>query len=502
MDIGLFINGLGQCLVPVNLLAASAGVLIGVIFGSLPGFSATMAVSVFVPFSFWLDPSTALLLLSGLYCGAIYGGSITAILLGIPGTPASVPTTFDGISMVKANQAGRALGLVTWASSVGGFLSSIALMVGAPLLSVVALKVGPPEQFALTVFGLSVVCILTSGNMLKGILIGIFSLLLGCVGQDPINAFPRFTFGVSELITGLPLIPILIGAFSLPEVFKMIEEGIGKKSHVDTKIGRLWIAWDDMKNTAVTLVKSALIGIGIGIIPAAGPDIAAFISYNQAASTSKNPESFGKGNPLGIVASEAANNGATGGSLIPLLTLGIPGSAPAAVFLGALFIHGLRPGSQLFTQNSEIVYTLLVGFAVINILMYLIGLAYCKVACKVVTVSRIILAPSIVVLTMVGAYSNQQSILDIGIMFGAGVIAYMISKHGFPISPIALGLILGPTMEQTFGQSMIMFKGNFLRILQRPLAVVFFLLAAFSFAWPVVSKKMMQKSIVKEGEQP
>ncbi|MCL1855186.1 MAG: tripartite tricarboxylate transporter permease [Clostridia bacterium] len=491
--------GFANCLTPINLLISAGGLFIGIIFGALPGFSATMAVSVFVPFSFWFPPATALLLLSGLFCGAIYGGSITAVLLGIPGTPASVPTTFDGVKMVKRGEAGRALGIVTYASAAGGFLSSIALMFGAPMLAMVAMKVGPPEQFALTVFGLSVVCILTSGNMLRGLLVGVFSLILGCVGQDPIHAYPRFTFGNFEIITGLPLIPILIGAFCLPEVFKMLEEGVKKKSVVDAKINRLFITLKDLKATFTNCIRSALIGIGIGIIPAAGPDIAAFISYNQAANSSKDPASFGKGNPQGIVAAEAANNGATGGSLIPLLTLGIPGSAPAALYLGALYIHGLRPGGQLFTVNAPIVYTLLAGFCVINILMYFIGLLFCRISARVVTVSRMVLAPCIIILTVVGAYANQRSLLDVWIMFIAGVIAFILGKYDFPVSPIALGLILGPLMEQTFGQSMIMFRSNAWLFATRPLALLFFAMAAFSLMWPTISKKFMKKRKQKQA---
>ena len=391
-----------------NVLCALGGLSLGVVFGVLPGFSATMAVSVFVPFSFWLEPAAALIMLSGLYCGAIYGGSITAILIGIPGTPASVPTTFDGVHIVRRGEAGRALGLVTWASAFGGSVSAVALMTGAPLLAVVALKVGPPEQFALTVFGLSVVCILTKENMLKGILIGVFSLIISCVGQDPIHAFPRFTFGIHEILTGLPLIPILIGAFSLPEVFRMIENGIRKQRSVNARVGRLMVSLADIKNTLSNAIRSAFIGVGIGVIPAAGPDIAAFISYNQAVSSSKEPQSFGRGNINGIIAGETANSACTGGSLIPLLTLGIPGSAPAALYLGALYIHGMRPGGQLFTENALTTYTLLAGFLIINILLFFVGMLFCRFSVKVVNVSGIILAPSIIILTVVEAFATPR----------------------------------------------------------------------------------------------
>jgi putative tricarboxylic transport membrane protein len=488
----LMLNGLVQCLSLMNLICMIGGLFIGIFFGALPGFTATMAVSVFVPFSFWLAPDSALLLLSGLFCGAIYGGGITAILLGIPGTPASLPTTFDGVPMVKRGETGRALGVITFCSSMGGFISALALLFGAPLLAIIALKVGPPEQFALTVFGLSVVCILTKGNMLKGFIVGAFTLILACVGQDPIHAYPRMTFGIHEIITGLPLIPILIGVFSLPEVFRMIETGINERRSVTTSIGRLLIALKDIRLIISNTLRSAAIGVGIGIVPAAGPDIASFIAYNQAIASSKEPKTFGKGNIQGIVASETANSACTGGSLIPLLTLGIPGSAPAALYLGALYIHGLRPGAQLFTDNANVTYALLMGFCLINIMQYFMGLFFCRIASKVVTISSVILVPCILILTMVGAYAIQQSVLDIWIMFISGVIGFFLTKYGFPISPVALGLILGPIMEQSFGLTMIMFHGNFLLILTRPLAIVFFALTIFSILWPFISGKIFK----------
>ncbi|KJS88423.1 MAG: hypothetical protein JM58_01285 [Peptococcaceae bacterium BICA1-8] len=488
--------GLSNFFQPMNIIVSILGLAVGITFGALPGFTATMGVAVFVPFSFWLPPDTALIMLSGLYCGAIYGGSISAVLLGIPGTPASVPTTFDGHAMTKRGEAGLALAYVTYASAVGGFLSSIALLIGAPLLAIVALKVGPPEQMTLAIFGLSVVSILTSGNMVKGILVGVFSLVLATVGQDPMQGYPRYTFDMYQLIGGVPLVPVLIGAFSLPEVFNMIEEGINQTT-IATKIGSMKLKLSELRRMLGVTIRSSLIGIGIGIVPAAGPDIASFISYNQAMRSSKTPEKFGKGAPEGIIAAEAANNAVTGGSLIPLLTLSIPGSAPAALFLGALFIHGLRPGPTLFTKNAEIVYTLLVGFAIINIFMFFVGMGFCKISSSVVKVPRAVLVPIIGVLTVVGSFAVQQSLFDVGIMFAAGIIGYFMLKNDFPVSPIALGLILGPMLEQAIVQSSIMFKGNYWMIFSRPLAVVFIVLTIFSLFWPMISKH-----ITKIKEKP
>lgn len=478
---------------PMNIFITIIGLIVGITFGALPGFSATMGVAVLVPFSFWLPADAALIMLSAVYCGAIYGGSITAILLGIPGTPASVPTTFDGNVMTKRGEAGRALHFVTYGSAVGGFLSSIALLVGAPLLAIVALKVGPPEQMTLAIFGLSVVSILTSGNMVKGLLVGALSLVLATVGQDPVEGYPRFIFGYFQLIGGIPLVPTLIGVFSLPEIFKMVEEGL-EKTTIATKIGSMRIKLSEIRRTIGVTISSSLIGIVIGIIPAAGPDIAAFIAYNQAKRTSKTPEIYGKGAPEGIIASEAANNGVTGASLIPLLTLGIPGSAPAALYLGALFIHGLRPGPTLFSNNPQTVYTLLVGFAMINILMYFVGLAFCRVSVSVVRMPKAILVPIIGVLTVVGSYAVQQSMFDVAFMFGAGLVGYIMIKNDFPVSPIALGLILGPMLEQSMEQSLIMFRGNLLLVFTRPLAVVFLVMTVFSLFWPLLSERIKNRT--------
>ena len=478
----------------MNLGVSIVSLFIGILFGALPGFTATMAVAVFIPFSYWLPPAAALLMLSGLFCGGIYAGAITAILLGIPGTPASVPTILDAVPLRKQGHAGRSLGLVTWASSFGGVASALSLLIGAPLLAKLAVKVGPPEQFALAAFGLSVVCILTSGNMIKGITVGVFSLLIASVGQDPIHAFPRYTFGNFQILTGMPLIPILIGVFSLPEVFRMIEEGIKKKLDAEGKVGKVELRLADIKETLGTAIRSSLIGVGIGILPAAGPDIAAFISYNSTVNSSKNPESFGKGNIHGMVASETANNACTGSSLVPLVTLGIPGSAPAALYLGALYIHGLRPGIQLFSTGAPIVYTMMAGFLVINVLMFFQGMLFCKVATNVVRVSRVILVPCIACLAVLGAFAMQQSMFDVMIMVIVSIIAYILQKYDFPVSPIALGLILGPMMEQTLGQSMIMFRGNFLMMFTRPLAVLFLLLSAFSLSWPAISKRFFRKA--------
>lgn len=474
-----------------NLLFMVIGVVVGIIFGALPGFSATMGVAVFVPFSYVLEPGAAMLLLAGVYCGGVYGGSIPAVLIGIPGTPASVPTALEGRAMVKKGQSGKALALVTFASAFGGFASSLALLFFAPLLAIIAMRVGPPEQMMIAIFGLSVVSMLSEGNMAKGLFVGFVTLVVATIGQDPLLGFPRFTFGNYKLSGGFDTVSILIGLFSLPEVFKMIE-GLKEKSQKADKVSKMAFRLSDLKGNVFNLIRSTLIGIGIGIIPAAGPDIASFLAYNEARKSSKKPEEFGKGSLDGIIASESANNGVTGGSLIPLLTLGIPGSAPAAIFLGAMIIHGLRPGPLLFTQYASEVYTLLVGFAVINILLFFIGWLFCRCAGKILVIPKPVLIVIIVVLATIGSFSINQNMMDVVCMFVAGVLGYFMTKFDYPLSPVALGLLLGPMLEESLSQTMVMYD-NFFMIFTRPLTLVFVIFIVGSLFWPLISKKIRER---------
>ena len=490
MEFELILSGFSATLQPQNLLFIMIGLLFGVFIGSLPGMTATMGVAVMVPFSYYLPPDTAMLLMSGVFCGAIFGGSISAVLLGIPGTPASVPTAWEGFPLAKRGEAGRA----------GGVVSSVALLLFAPILAEFALKFGAPETMMLAIFGMTVVSSLTAGNMLKGGIIAFLSLLLACIGQDPITGYSRFTFGNPQLIGGLSLVPVLIGVFSLPEVFNLVEEIVRTRDQAHEtrriKVGSMKISFKEMLSHAVTMVKSAVIGVVIGIIPAASADVAAFLAYNESKRASKHPETFMNGEADGLLASETANNAVTGASLIPLLTLSIPGSAPAALYLGVLYVNGLRPGTTLFEKNAATVYTLMAGFLVVNILMYLVGLAYCKIAGNVVRVPREILVPIILVLCVVGSFACNHNWFDVWVMFLIGAVSYFLSKRGFPLSPIALGLILGPIFEPRLAQTRTMFKGNFLLLFTRPICVVFMVLIVVSLTWPFIRAglKKLKKS--------
>ncbi len=491
--------GLTHVMQPYNLLICAAGLFVGVLFGALPGFSATMGVAVFIPFSYVMEPEAAMLLLAGIYCGGVYGGSIPAVLIGIPGTPASVPTAMEGQALTRRGESGRALATVTFSSTIGGIASAFALLVGAPLLALIAMKVGAPEQMMIAIFGLSVVCTLSFDNLLKGLLVGFISLLIATVGQDPILGFPRFTAGFYQLTGGVDVVPILIGLFSFPQVLQMLEEAPTEKGDV-SRVSKMVLSIKDMGRNVVNFIRSSIIGVAIGIIPAAGPDIASFFAYNEARKSSKHPEEFGNGAIEGIVASETANNAVTGGSLIPLLTLGIPGSAPAALFLGAMIIHGLRPGPLLFSQNAVEVYTLLVGFIVINIMMFFVGWFYCKVSGKILLIPKPVLATTIVVLSTVGAFSINQNMWDVLMMFVAGIIGYIMTKNNFPLSPVALALLLGKILEQGLMQTMTLYSDKPQAIFTRPLFLVFLALTIFSYVYPFIKNAKDKKKAAADKE--
>ena len=491
--------GFTNVLQPMNLLICLGGLFIGVLFGALPGFSATMAVAIFVPFTYVLEPGPALLLLSALYCGGVYGGSIPAVLVGIPGTPASAPTAWEGKALVKKGEAGRALSLVTVASCFGGFVSSVALLVCAPLLAKIAKMVGQPEQMFVAVFGLSVVVMLSQDNLFKGCMVAIVTLLIATFGQDPVEGFPRFTYGFSELTGGFSVVPVLIGLFSLPEVFKMLEDPFGKMAE-SGKVGSMKLKLTDITENMFNALRSTIWGVVIGIIPAAGPDIAAFLCYNEARKASKHPEEFGNGSAEGIVAAEAGNNGVTGGSLIPLLTLGIPGSAPAAIFLGAMIIHGIRPGPTLFTRNAETVYTMIIGFAIINLLMFFVGMFYCKFGSLILVIPKSILATVIVVLAVVGTFATNKNMFDVFVMFGAGILGYIMLRNDFPTSPIALALLLGTNMEKAMSLTRTMYEGEMYMIFSRPLTTALALFTVFSFAYPLIKMKLDKKKAAKSEQ--
>lgn len=474
------LDGFATALQIGNLLYLIAGVTGGVIIGALPGLTATMGVAILLPFTFGMDAVTGLIMLVGIYIGAIYGGSISAILLNTPGTPASAATCLDGYPLVKKGQAAKALSASTIASVIGGLISCLALVTISPYLAKFALKFSAPEYFSLALFGLTIIASISSENFLKGITAGFIGLLISTVGMDPITSFPRYSFDLVDLLNGLSVIPVLIGLFAVSEVFNQIELMIKEKyMKSDIKIDKNYITASEIKKSLPTMIKSGILGTFIGSIPGAGADIAAFVCYNEAKRSNKN-EDFGKGSLIGVSAPEAGNNGVTGGALVPLLTLGVPGDAVAAVLLGALIVQGLTPGPLLFEQNPNIVYGLFSAMILGNIILLFVGLGGIKFYSRIVEIPKLLMIPSILILSTVGSYSMNNSIFDVIVTLSFGVTGYIMSKIKMPSSPIVLAIILGPMLETNLRKSILMYEGSYSFLWTRPITIIFLILTIIS----------------------
>jgi putative tricarboxylic transport membrane protein len=459
---------------PFVILTTALGILFGIIVGAIPGLSATMGVALLVPLTFIMQPSQGLLMLVGIFCGAVYGGSISAILFRVPGTAAAVMTMIDGNEMTKKGQSQKALQASIWASFVGGVMSAFALMFFAPALAIVALKFGPTEYFALALCGLTIISTLEASNLVKGLISGIFGLLVGTIGLDPMTGYPRFTLGQADLFDGVQLIPALIGLFSLPEILSIVKRRGSVKMIEGAELIDEGLTKEEIRRTAPLLAKTGVMGVIIGVLPGAGGVISSIIAYSEAKRTSKNPELFGTGIVEGVIAPEAANNGSSAASLVPMLTLGIPGSATAAIFLGAMTIHGLRPGPLLFQANSSVVYGLLVGTFYVQIIMLIFGLFGARYFARLVQIPAVFIAPSIALFSIVGAYAMGTNMFDVWIMFIFGIIGTLMKRYGFSPAALLLALVLGPILEENMAASLQISGGSLWIFVNRPLTLIIY----------------------------
>ncbi|GAB1399869.1 tripartite tricarboxylate transporter permease [Aminivibrio sp.] len=488
---------LGNILEPQALFILFAGTVAGLIVGALPGLSSTMGVALAIPLTFGMDPKMGLMLLGAVYCSSVYGGSLTAILLRTPGTDASIATTFDGFPMTQQGLAGKAIGISTTASLVGGLISAVALLFIAPFLARMALKFGPSEYFLVGIFGLSVIISVSSGSYLKGLIAGFFGLLIATTGMDNFTGYPRFIFNNDSLLDGIPILPALIGLFSLSQAIKI---AVSEQKSIITNPGSLTISdrilpeKKDLQRTWKTILRSSIIGVIVGIMPGAGTSIASFISYNEAKRASKEPESFGKGNIEGVAAPEAANNAVTGGSLIPTLTLGIPGNAVTAVFIGGLTIQGLIPGPNLFIKYGEITYTLILSLFVANIMFWVIGIAFAKQFVKIVKTPTKILAPIICVLSVIGSFAIRNNFFDVWLLFGFGILGYFMERFKISQAPIVLALVLGPMVEAELRRTLVLFHGSLLPVLFRPISLFILVLIVISVIFPLIREFRQKKA--------
>ena len=449
------IEHLLEALTPLNIMLALAGVIAGTVIGSLPGLTATMAVAVLVPITFTMAPASALILMGAIYTGAIYGGAYAAILLNTPGTPSAIATTFDGFPMAKRGDGDLAVTLACLASVAGGLVGAVFLLILAPPLASVALAFGPVEYFWLAVFGLTLISALSEGNLLKGLIGACFGLLLSCVGIAEISADVRFNFGSQTLLGGIETVTALIGLYCVPVLIDLVAtpDKHLKVTHEPRGFRlreALRISWKGKFN----LARSSVIGTLVGILPGAGGSIAGLVAYSEARRSSNRTEHFGHGEPEGVQATESANYATVGGGFIPTLVLGIPGTPPDAVILGALLIQGVRTGPNLFADEGSIVYTFIYGLFLATILMLPAGLVIGRYAYKtIVTVPKAMLVPTVAFMTMIGTFAIRNNVSDVVIMIVLGVIGWVLNRFGFSPSPIVLGLILGSIAEQGFVQA-------------------------------------------------
>ncbi|WP_421617061.1 tripartite tricarboxylate transporter permease [Brevibacillus sp. TJ4] len=480
---------------PVSLLFMLGGVIIGTIFGAIPGLTSTMGVALFVPITFGLDPVSGILLLIGVYYGGVSGGLVSATLLGIPGTPSSIATTFDAFPMAKQGEPVRALGIGITASFIGGIFSFLALITISPIVSRYAVMMGPFEYAALTVFALTLIVVLSKGNLIKGIASGLVGIAIAMIGFSPIDGTARFTFDVTALKAGISLLPLIMGLFALSQIHHEIRSG-QKQSEMNLKVSGLGISLGELLGNTWNLVRSSLIGIGFGILPGLGSGSSNLVAYAQAKQASKDPESFGKGNPAGIYASESSNNAAVGGALIPMLTLGIPGDTVTAIMLGGFMIHGIQPGPLLFTSNPDIVYTVFIGFLVAIIMVFLLQMFGMRLFPKILNVPANYLYPILLVLTVVGAYTTNSTMFDVWVMLVFGAVGYFMMQNNYPIAPLILGFVLAPILE-TYTRRALMYSGNVLDFFTRPVSAIFLSLALIMLIITIIKE---YKEIAKKED--
>lgn len=490
-------NAISQVFQPYMILIILLGNFIGVVVGALPGITGSMAIAILLPLTFSMSAAEGLMLLLGIYPGGIFGGSIAAILLNLPGDPPAVMTTLDGYPMAQKGEAGRAIGMATTASLLGSLFGILCLIVIAPTLAKFALKFGPPEYFMLCVFGLSSIAAVATKDLTTGFVSCLIGLLIGEVGMDPVFSVQRFTFGQVDLLSGLPFGPLIIGLFGLAELLRQVL-GPMETLHLRLQqIRKVFPSMKDLKTCMPAILRGSVIGTIIGALPGAGATIAAIISYNVTAGSDKNPERFGTGVIEGIAAPESANNASVGGALIPLLTLGIPGSTITAILIGAFMVHDIYPGPLLFVDHLDIVYVIFIGLIVASFGFALFGFLSARFAPLILKAPPAIVTPLIAVFCLVGAYASRENPWDIGLAVFFGVFAYLIGEFGIPTPPIILGYVLGPLVETNFRSSLQLSGGSPMIFVTRPICLVSLILTIVILLYPIW-KARLHKGILSD----
>ncbi len=462
-----------------NFVAIFGGVGIGIVTGAIPGMTGTMGVALALPFTFYMDPITGILFLVGLYKGAIYGGSITAILIKTPGTPAASCTVLDGYPMSQQGRAGKALNMALYASVVADFISNMSLILFAAPIAAFALRFGPPEFFTLITFSLTIIAGVSGKSITKGLIAGGLGLMAATIGMDLVYGSSRFSFGSVDLLGGLNFIPVLIGLFAIPEILNEYSKKYTPQFTAST-LGNRSVTGKEFKRCFKSIIRGSFIGVVIGAIPGIGGAPAAFLSYNEAKRDSKHPKTFGNGEIEGVAASEAGNNGVCGATMIPLLTLGVPGDVITAVLLGAFMVHDLKPGPMLFQQNIGIVYGIFVGIMLSSIAMLILGKFGIRLFAKIANVPKSILFPAVLVLCVYGTYAVDNKMFDVLIMIVMGLVGYFMFLFELPAAPFLIAFILGPMFEDNLRRSLLLSKGAPTILFRSPICWVFWAFTVLS----------------------
>ncbi len=489
MDI---LAGLNILLLPENMFFSVVGTLAGILIGAIPGLGPSLAVAMLVSMTFGMSTATALIIIGGIYAGSIYGGSISSVMFKAPGTAASAASTLDGYPLAKKGRAGEALGIIAMASFLGGMFGCFFLVFLSPPISRISVMLGPTEYFVLCLLGLTVISIATLGDFLKGLISGTLGLFCSFVGFSNITGESRFTYGVLHLEEGIQFVPMVIGIFAIAEMLLIVQKS-GTLHRAPTEVSNVLLGAKEVLKRPFNVLRSGIIGALVGALPATGAPQASFLSYALAKRSSKDNTPFGKGNLDGLVAPETANNATVGGVLIPTLTLGIPGNPVAAILIGALLIHGLVPGRQLFTTQAPITYAFFLSLFLGNIWILLFGLSLSKYLVKLSNVSINIVVPAVLVFCMIGSFSIRNSYFDMYLAVIFGLIGYFLVRNGYSMASFIIGLVLGPLLEVNYYRAMLMSGGSYDLFIQRPITLTLIIINVLIIAWPSIKKYLFKK---------
>jgi putative tricarboxylic transport membrane protein len=475
--------GFSVALTPTNLMYATLGSIIGTLIGVLPGIGPVSGIAILIPVTYGMNPASAMILLTAMYYGTMYGGSTTSILVNVPGEASSVVTTLDGYQMARQGRAGPALAIAAIGSFIAGTLSILGLMLFAVPLTALALKFGPSEYFGLMLLGLSSVTSLAGKSLVKAVLSMVFGLMVATIGVDLSTGIARYTFDVPQLLDGVGFLVVAIGLFAISEVLLAMEEMGGPKRET-IPLGRVWLSWKDFATSWWAMIRGTVIGFYIGVLPAAGATIASFMSYDVEKRLAKDPSTFGRGEIRGVAAPESANNAAAVGNMVPLMTLGIPGSSTTAIMLGALMMLGVQPGPLMYQKNPDVFWGLIASMYIGNAMLLILNLPLVGLWIKILAIPERILYPLILAVSVIGVYGVSGSTTDLLLACGFGLLGYYMRQHDYPLAPAVLGVVLGGLMEQSLRQALVLSDGSYWILLQRPLSLILLVLSALSLISP------------------